>query len=187
MTGSTPKHTLPTFVLVLAGVILLRHGTSTIASSSCAVAFVSMSSSSSFSHNLQQSFPRALPFRNSNNDDDKVNRPQNNLDNGEQSTPLPLKVPSSSSSSSSSWLFQQQQQQSRQGFFQSALSNAVAAALGVSTTTASSSSFCQPAWARGLVQFPAPLLANTYHFMHAGTSLLEEEGKWWICLLLVFY
>ena len=37
----------------------------------------------------------------------------------------------------------------------------------------------QNASARGLVQFPVdqPLL-NEYHFMRAGTSLLEEQGIW---------
>jgi hypothetical protein len=33
------------------------------------------------------------------------------------------------------------------------------------------------AWARGLVQFPCVTpLANSYHFLRAGTTLLEEEG-----------
>jgi broad specificity phosphatase PhoE len=43
------------------------------------------------------------------------------------------------------------------------------------TTTSSSS----PAQARGLVQFPCrEPLGNTYHFMRAGQSLLEEEDIW---------
>jgi hypothetical protein len=33
--------------------------------------------------------------------------------------------------------------------------------------------------ARGLVRFPCvDTLANSYHFLHAGTSLLQEEGIW---------
>jgi hypothetical protein len=38
----------------------------------------------------------------------------------------------------------------------------------------------EPAHARGLVRFPVKegQLLNTYHFMRAGESLLEEEGVW---------
>ena len=50
----------------------------------------------------------------------------------------------------------------------------------VSLTTLLSTlgSHSAPASARGLVQFPCPDgLANTYHFLRVGTTLLEEEGK----------
>jgi hypothetical protein len=45
--------------------------------------------------------------------------------------------------------------------------------VGSTTTTLSPPA----AWARGLVQFPCVIpLANSYHFLRAGTTLLEEEG-----------
>jgi hypothetical protein len=40
--------------------------------------------------------------------------------------------------------------------------------------------FAHPCEARGLVQFPCDVpLANTYHLVRAGTSLLEEEEGIW--------
>ena len=65
----------------------------------------------------------------------------------------------------------------RRSFFRQALRTPVAAMLGLSVAGTQQP---QPALARGLMQFPCTQpLVNRYHFMRAGTSLVEEEDGIW--------